>query len=200
MTPIERRPDQRRPGRLLGAAAALLCLAAASSAWAGPGDEASAAMVDAEGNEVGTVELSQLQNGTLVVAKLTGLPEGAHGFHVHETGTCEPPFASAGGHFNPTSAKHGFGAEGGPHAGDMPNIHVPSSGELTIEVFTANPAAGATLLDTDATATVTHAGTATSESAPSVNPGARCAAGGTTAGTGGWTEGGPGREGRGQAG
>src|SRR3546814_565661 len=185
MTPIERRPDQRRPGRLLGAAAALLCLAAASTAWAGPGDEASAAMVDAEGNEVGTVELSQLQNGTLVVAKLTGLPEGAHGFHVHETGTCEPPFASAGGHFNPTSAKHGFGAEGGPHAGDMPNIHVPSSGELTIEVFNANLEACDTLLDSDGPAIVIHAGADAYESGPSGNSGDRIACGVIQGGKGG---------------
>src|SRR3546814_16195883 len=121
MTPIERRPDQRRPGRLLGAAAALLCLAAASTAWAGPGDEASAAMVDAEGNEVGTVELSQLQNGTLVVAKLTGLPEGAPGFHLHETGTSQPPFASSGGHLTPHNAKTGSRAHDGPHPAHLPN-------------------------------------------------------------------------------
>src|SRR3546814_17571297 len=119
MTPIERRPDQRRPGRLLGAAAALLCLAAASTAWAGPGDEASAAMVDAEGHEVGTVELSQLQNGTLVVAKLTALPEGAQGFHVPETGTCELPLASAAGPFNPTSTNPGLRPAGGPPDGPL---------------------------------------------------------------------------------
>src|SRR3546814_4510119 len=134
-------------------------------------------MVDAEGNEVGTVELSQLQNGTLVVAKLTGLPEGAHGFHVHETGTCEPPFASAGGHFNPASAKHGFGAEGGPHAGDMPNIHVPSSGELTIEVFNANLEAGDTLLDSDGAAIVIHEGPDDYASDPSGHSGDRHACG-----------------------
>src|SRR3546814_5309994 len=51
-------------------------------------------MTDAEGNEVGSVELTEMQNGTLLVAKLTGLPEGAHGFHVHTAGLCEPPFAS----------------------------------------------------------------------------------------------------------
>src|SRR3546814_16586307 len=90
-----------------------------------------------------------MQNGTLLVAKLTGLPEGAHGFHVHTAGLCEPPFASAGGHYNPTDAKHGLDAEGGPHAGDMPNIHVPSSGELTIEVLNTNLAIDDKLLDRD---------------------------------------------------
>src|SRR3546814_4434389 len=134
-------------------------------------------MVDAEGNEVGTVELSQLQNGTLVVAKLTGLPEGSHGFHVHETGTCEPPFESAGGHFNPVSAKHGFGAQGGPHAGDMPNIYVPSSGELTIEVFNVTLEVGDALLDSDGAAIVIHEGADDYESAPSGHSGDRIACG-----------------------
>src|SRR3546814_11624402 len=95
-------------------------------------------MTDAEGNEVGSVELTEMQNGTLLVAKLTGLPEGAHGFHVHTAGLCEPPFASAGGHYNPTDAKHGLDAEAGPHAGHMPNLHVPSSGPLAIQVLNTN--------------------------------------------------------------
>src|SRR3546814_2686888 len=75
---------------LLGAGLVAACLAAAA-AQAAPGDKASAAMTDAEGNEVGSVELTEMQNGTLLVAKLTGLPEGAHGFHVHTAGLCEPP-------------------------------------------------------------------------------------------------------------
>ena len=34
--------------------------------------------------------------------------------------------------------KHGMAAAEGAHAGDMPNLHVPASGELTVEI--ANPA------------------------------------------------------------
>src|SRR3546814_20655368 len=90
-------------------------------------------MTDAEGNEVGSVELTEMQNGTLLVAKLTGLPEGAHGFHVHTAGLCEPPFAAAGGHYNPTDAKHRRAAEGDPHAGDISKIHVHSLGETHMQ-------------------------------------------------------------------
>lgn len=168
---------------LLGAGAVAAVLAAAP-VRAAAGDEASAALVDAEGNEVGMVELTEMQNGTLVVAKLTGLP-GTHGFHVHETGTCEPPFDSAGGHHNPTDAKHGFGAEGGPHAGDMPNIHVPSSGELTIEIFNANLEVGDSLLDSDGAAIVIHEGADDYESDPSGHAGGRIACGVIKGGTGG---------------
>lgn len=166
------------------AAAAWLAMGALSAAlllsWpaaAAPGDVASAAMTDAEGNEVGTVGLSELHHGTMVVAKLTGLPEGAHAFHVHTTGLCEPPFTSAGGHYNPTDAKHGLNAEEGAHAGDMPNIFIPASGELTIEVFAAGLAIDDQLLDDDGAALVIHAGPDDYRSDPAGNAGDRIACG-----------------------
>src|SRR3546814_14655907 len=76
--------------RLLYAVAGLLglgaaCLAAVP-ALAAAGDEASAAMVDPEGNEVGTVALGQLENGPPLTAKPTGVTEGSHGFHGPGTG------------------------------------------------------------------------------------------------------------------
>jgi len=57
-----------------------------------------------------------------------------------EGGTRQPPgtvklFHSAVGHFNPGGKKHGLMAPEGPHAGDMPNLHVPQSGELVVEVL-----------------------------------------------------------------
>jgi len=57
---------------------------------------------------------------------------------VHAVGKCEAPFNSAGSHFNPTNKKHGTTAAEGYHAVDMPNLHVPQSGDLTIEVVNAN--------------------------------------------------------------
>ena len=44
---------------------------------------------------------------------------------------------SAGAHFNPGNHKHGMIAGAG-HAGDMPNLHVPQSGDLAIELVNAN--------------------------------------------------------------
>jgi len=40
-----------------------------------------------------------------------------------------PGFESAGGHFNPANARPPG------HAGDMPNLHVPTSGALDLEVL-----------------------------------------------------------------
>jgi Cu-Zn family superoxide dismutase len=43
---------------------------------------------------------------------------------------------SAGPHFNPDNQKHGI-MSGHGHAGDMPNLHIPPNGELSVEVINA---------------------------------------------------------------
>jgi len=115
------------------------CLVAFLAAFAGPAvaaDTAKAILSDPEGNEVGTVSLRAVPSGVLLDANFTALPEGAHAFHIHGIGKCEPPsFKSAGGHYNPGDDQHGLENPAGPHAGDMPNIHVPENGKLRIEVL-----------------------------------------------------------------
>lgn len=137
---------------------AVAALAAATFQTAGAADRARAAMANTQGESVGEVMLIQTPNGTLLHARLTGLPAGAHAFHVHTVGKCEPPFKSAGGHFNPGGHKHGLFAEGGMHVGDMPNIHVPESGALEIEVLNAQLMLDASLFDDDGAAIVIHDG------------------------------------------
>jgi Cu-Zn family superoxide dismutase len=101
--------------------------------------------------------------GVLVKLAFTeGAPAGTHAVHLHETGRCEPPdFTSAGGHFNPTKASHGFLDAEGPHAGDLPNVHLPANGMLTVE-FVASHAtlrpSPTSLLDPDGAAVVVHEG------------------------------------------
>lgn len=149
----------------------------------GKGDmaRASAALKGLDGAEHGTISLRQTPHGVLVHAELTGLPPGVHGFHIHTTGACEPPFQSAGGHFNPSGVKHGILAAEGPHAGDMPNIHVPESGALEIEYL--NPMVSLTeggdgyLLDDDGSAMMIHAGADDYASDPTGNAGDRIACG-----------------------
>src|SRR2546430_8052975 len=46
------------------------------------------------------------ENGVEVVADLTGVPPGVHGFHVHEKGSCGNNGTDARGHFNPTGMVH----------------------------------------------------------------------------------------------
>lgn len=152
--------------------------AVAAQHEAGAANEATAQMKDPDGNDAGSVTLRATPYGTLVHAGLTGLPSGTHAFHVHETGTCEAPsFESAGGHFNPTGMEHGFLDDDGVHAGDMPNIHVPDSGDLEIEVFNAAVQLDDALFDDDGASIVIHQGADDYETNPAGAAGPRIACG-----------------------
>ncbi|MDH4064987.1 MAG: superoxide dismutase family protein, partial [Acidobacteriota bacterium] len=86
-------------------------------------------MKDAQGKDVGMVMLSPASGGGVTIAyDFRGLPPGEHALHIHQVAKCEPPFASAGPHFNPEGKKHGLQNPEGPHAGDMPNFTVAANG------------------------------------------------------------------------
>jgi len=164
--------------KLTGATILLTGLAlVVASHVASAAEQATAAMMNANGDSVGTVALSETPQGTLLHAKLENLPAGAHAFHVHAVGVCEPPFKSAGGHFNPTNAKHGIESAEGMHVGDMPNIHVPDSGALEIEVLNTQLHLDASLFDEDGAAIVIHEGPDDYVSDPAGAAGARIACG-----------------------
>lgn len=156
-------------------AAGIVLVAASHTASAG--EQARAAMMNADGESVGEVTLRETAHGTLLHATLHNLPAGAHAFHVHTIGACEPPFKSAGGHYNPTGAKHGFDNAEGMHAGDMPNIHVPESGALEIEVLNALLKLDSALFDEDGAAIVIHEGPDDYVSDPAGAAGPRIACG-----------------------
>ncbi|MET0301084.1 MAG: superoxide dismutase family protein, partial [Methyloceanibacter sp.] len=140
----------------------------------------SVSLKDASGNEVGKAALTETPSGVLVRLDLTATPSGEHALHFHAVGKCEPPdFKSAGPHFNPGEHKHGLENPAGPHAGDMPNLHVPGDGKLSIEVL--NPAVTlsgkSALLDEDGTALVIHAAADDYRTDPAGNAGDRIACG-----------------------
>lgn len=133
----------------------------ALSLAAAPALAATAEFIDREGRNVGTAALTEAGQGVIIRAELQELPEGWHGLHIHQTGKCDgPDFKSAGGHFNPGRAKHGFKGEHGPHAGDLPNIYVQSDGTAKLEIFTDHASLGGDdgILDADGSALVIHAG------------------------------------------
>lgn len=162
----------------VAAGAALLVAALAPPASA---QSASAPLKDTQGKEVGSANLTQTPHGVLIIVSVKGLPPGDHAFHVHAVGKCEPPFTSAGGHFNPEGKKHGMLAAEGHHAGDMPNLHVPQNGDLTVEILntdiTLEKGKPNSVFDADGSAVVIHAKGDDYKSDPAGDAGGRIACG-----------------------
>ena len=85
----------------------------------------------------GSVTFEDTKDGLRVVAKLTGLPPGQHGFHIHEYGSCDEGGKAAGGHYNPLNVMHGYLPKDGmhkAHAGDFGNLTADAQGNAVMEI------------------------------------------------------------------
>ncbi len=99
---------------------------------------AEAVLRNPQGDTVGTVRFEETGDGVRISVSIDGLPAGTHALHIHETGDCSAPdFTSAGGHYNPTDAQHGFLNPTGPHAGDLPNFTVADDGTVEFSLVSA---------------------------------------------------------------
>jgi superoxide dismutase, Cu-Zn family len=92
------------------------------------------------GARLGTVTFTDTAGGLLITPKLSGLPPGQHGFHIHEKGDCGPgmnqgkpaPGFAAGGHYDPAHTKKHLGPfSTAGHRGDLPVLVVDSKGDVT---------------------------------------------------------------------
>jgi superoxide dismutase, Cu-Zn family len=164
------------------------CILAAALIWPtamfaqSTGQSARANIVNAQGQKIGTATIREADGGIRIDVRISQLPPGTHGIHVHTIGKCEgPDFMSAGGHLNPTSKKHGKDNPEGPHAGDLLNIQVDGTGHAEASLLDAN----ATLLGDGpnslfhegGTSIVIHANTDDYKTDPAGNSGARIACG-----------------------
>jgi superoxide dismutase, Cu-Zn family len=73
----------------------------------------SATSTSGAGASLGTVTFTDTAAGLLITPKLSGMPPGEHGFHIHEIGKCGPGISegkpavgfAAGGHYDPGHTK-----------------------------------------------------------------------------------------------
>lgn len=166
------------------------CLAAAGAAAQEPKPRATTGtaegpiltnLIDSQRRTVGEARLEETPHGVLLKLNLKNATPGVHALHIHEQGRCDAPtFESAGGHFAPSGRDHGFLNADGPHAGDLPNIEVPSTTELTVEYLLEDLTLGGgpgSLLDADGSAIVIHAGPDDYKTEPAGDAGRRLACG-----------------------
>jgi Cu-Zn family superoxide dismutase len=142
---------------------------------------ATAELKTADGKDAGKVTLTQTSSGVRLQLALKSLPAGEHAFHVHAVGKCEPPFTSAGPHFNPGQKKHGKTNPEGHHAGDMDNIRVGENGTASLTVvnkdITLEKGKPNSVFQEAGTAIVVHAGQDDYKTDPAGNAGDRIACG-----------------------
>jgi len=79
------------------------------------------------------------ENGTIIMTgTFSGLSEGEHAIHLHETADCSSDDGkSTGGHWNPTNEPHGkWGDATGYHKGDIGNFTADAEGNATVAFST----------------------------------------------------------------
>ncbi|HUJ25352.1 MAG TPA: superoxide dismutase family protein [Myxococcales bacterium] len=154
--------------------------AAAAAVAAATGPAATAQIEPRSGSTLtGTARFVEVSDGLGIHVELKGAPPGPHGIHVHEKGDCsDPGAASAGGHYNPTTAAH----HGGPatavrHGGDLGNIEVDQNGNGVLDVVVPDLSVASVQNGVVGRAIVVHAGADDLHSDPAGNSGARIGCG-----------------------
>jgi Cu-Zn family superoxide dismutase len=100
----------------------------------GPGKAVSVLHPTAGNKVTGTVTFQKYGENIRVLADVSGLTPGKHGFHIHEFGDCSAADGtSAGGHFNPDGTRHGGPAVAERHVGDLGNLEADTVGNAHYE-------------------------------------------------------------------
>ena len=168
----------RNLGTGFGVAAVAAMLLAAGPA---SGQTAKASLLGADGKETGMATFTQTPSGVLLKVAVKGLPAVENAQRVPAHPKRQAPVNPAGRHFKPHNKKHGLMAADGHHAGDMPNLTIPQSGELTAEglnaAITLDKGKPNSLFDADGSALVIHAGKDDYKTDPTGDAGGRIACG-----------------------
>lgn len=141
---------------------AILSTAALTSLTALAGDTKSVMvpMKSVEGADLGYIKIIEAHEGVIVQARMNDIPQGWHGFHIHEVGTCADSFKAAKAHYYPDTTPEGINHNYQRHGGDLPNVYAGDNGQVIADAFTdkVTLASGAkTLNDADGSSFILHA-------------------------------------------
>ncbi|AGF74536.1 Cu/Zn superoxide dismutase [Bartonella australis AUST/NH1] len=126
---------------------ALVSPSSSASALASPTQLASSTQVEiyelggnGAKNPIGVIEIQENPAGLIFTPNLSSLPEGLHGFHVHENPSCDTKDgvigAAAGGHYDPKNTNKHLGPYNiNGHLGDLPALYVDMRGQATMSVL-----------------------------------------------------------------
>jgi len=114
------------------------------------------------GDPIGSISLKDSKDGLVLTPKLTHLPPGAHGIHVHQLPDCRAvekdgqsvAGLAAGGHLDPDQTGKHLGPTGAGHKGDLPFLTVDDKGDATAALVAPH----LTVADVKGHAIVIHAG------------------------------------------
>ena len=157
----------------------LLCIPADAAQKA----KAIARLAGLDGKPRGSVAFEALNHGVLITFDLHDLPPGAHAIHLHTSGNCNAKtgFTAAGPILTLVPGKrHGYLAEGGPVAGDLPNQFAGADGRLHASVETGSFSLGngkKSIFDRDGVALIVDARADDYRTQPLGNAGDRIACG-----------------------
>lgn len=91
------------------------------------------------GGKIGMVKAEDSDKGLVLKVDVKGIPEGEHGFHVHEHASGEPALdgegkmtaaLAAGGHYDPDNTGKHLGPYGQGHKGDLPFLTADKNGNI----------------------------------------------------------------------
>lgn len=129
---------------------------------------------------LGTVQFTEEDGVVKMIAQMSNVNQGMHGFHIHAIGDCSSADGkSAGGHWNPTGVEHGKWGTPPHHKGDIGNFEADKNGKGSIKLKTDLWCVGCgdEKKDIVGKSIIVHAGEDDCTSQPSGAAGARIACG-----------------------
>ena len=83
----------------------------------------------------GYILFNEEDKKTKITVKVSGLPPGKHGFHIHKSGDLRDPCASLCSHYNPKNKNHGDIHDKERHVGDLGNITANKKGIVHTVIY-----------------------------------------------------------------